>query len=126
LTKIGALDAPCASQACPTDAIVGSNKRMHTVMENYCTGCELCLPVCPVDCIIVENASAEATGWTAWSPAQAELARKRYAFRTARREREAEKQACEMQGAGQIKLANLAAHSQHQPTQKYWRGRRPS
>ena len=37
--------------ACPTDAIIGSNKRMHTVIEEFCTGCELCLPVCPVDCI---------------------------------------------------------------------------
>ncbi|RYG08751.1 MAG: RnfABCDGE type electron transport complex subunit B, partial [Burkholderiales bacterium] len=26
--------------ACPTDAILGSNKRMHTVIEPYCTGCE--------------------------------------------------------------------------------------
>jgi electron transport complex protein RnfB len=97
--------------ACPTDAIVGSNKRMHTVMEKYCTGCELCLPVCPVDCIIVENASAEATAWAAWSPAQAQLARERYTFKTARREREAERQTCEMQALAQIKLANLAAHS---------------
>ena len=48
--------------ACPTDAIVGSNKRMHTVMEAHCTGCELCIPVCPVDCILLENTSGEATG----------------------------------------------------------------
>ena len=57
--------------ACPTDAIVGSNKRMHTVVEVHCTGCELCIPVCPVDCILLENASGEATGWAAWSAAQA-------------------------------------------------------
>ncbi|MBP9057333.1 MAG: RnfABCDGE type electron transport complex subunit B, partial [Polaromonas sp.] len=43
--------------ACPVDAIVGANKKMHTVIEPLCTGCELCLPVCPVDCILVENAS---------------------------------------------------------------------
>ena len=24
---------------------------MHTVIESECTGCELCLPPCPVDCI---------------------------------------------------------------------------
>ena len=41
--------------ACPTDAIVGSNKFMHTVVEPHCTGCELCIPVCPVDCIALEN-----------------------------------------------------------------------
>jgi electron transport complex protein RnfB len=36
---------------CPTDAIVGARKRMHTVIAADCPGCELCLPVCPVDCI---------------------------------------------------------------------------
>jgi len=64
--------------ACPTDAIFGSNKRMHTVMENHCTGCELCLPVCPVDCIEMENISGHLTGWQAWSPKQAQNARHRY------------------------------------------------
>jgi electron transport complex protein RnfB len=47
--------------ACPTDAILGSNKRMHTVIEPYCTGCELCMSAgtgCPVDCIVLENATA--------------------------------------------------------------------
>jgi len=63
---------------CPTDAIVGSNKRMHTVIETHCTGCELCLPACPVDCILLENTSATATGWAAWSPALAASARARY------------------------------------------------
>ena len=24
---------------------------MHTVIADLCTGCELCLPPCPVDCI---------------------------------------------------------------------------
>ncbi|MBL8311458.1 MAG: RnfABCDGE type electron transport complex subunit B [Burkholderiales bacterium] len=36
---------------CPTDAIVGASKRMHTVMAADCTGCELCILACPVDCI---------------------------------------------------------------------------
>lgn len=65
-------------KACPTDAILGANKRMHTVIAEACTGCELCLPVCPVDCIELDNASGEATGWAAWSPAQADEARLRY------------------------------------------------
>ena len=71
-------------EACPTDAIVGGNKRMHTVIEVHCTGCELCIPVCPVDCILLENASGEATGWAAWSAAQAAAALARY---TAHRQR---------------------------------------
>lgn len=38
-------------KACPVDAILGSNKKMHTVIEPNCTGCDLCIPVCPTDCI---------------------------------------------------------------------------
>ena len=65
-------------KACPTDAIVGSNKRMHTVIEAYCTGCELCIPVCPVDCIGLENVTGERSGWQAWSAVQAQQALDRY------------------------------------------------
>ncbi|QGW82132.1 RnfABCDGE type electron transport complex subunit B [Variovorax paradoxus] len=64
--------------ACPTDAIVGINKRMHTVIEAHCTGCELCIPVCPVDCISLEVETPGRTGWAAWSQAQAEAALRRY------------------------------------------------
>ena len=31
--------------------IVGAAKLMHTVLADRCTGCELCMPPCPVDCI---------------------------------------------------------------------------
>lgn len=37
--------------ACPVDAIIGTNKHMHTVIEFECTGCGLCIEPCPVDCI---------------------------------------------------------------------------
>jgi electron transport complex protein RnfB len=73
-------------KACPTDAILGANKLMHTVIAPHCTGCELCIPVCPVDCIELVNASGADTGWNAWSGAQAEQARLRYA---AQRQRQA-------------------------------------
>jgi electron transport complex protein RnfB len=38
-------------QACPFDAIIGSNKQLHTILVNECTGCGLCVEPCPVDCI---------------------------------------------------------------------------
>lgn len=38
-------------QACPVDAITGTGKLMHTILEDECTGCRLCIPPCPVDCI---------------------------------------------------------------------------
>lgn len=99
--------------ACPTDAIVGSNKRMHTVIEDVCTGCELCLPVCPVDCIMLENASGVDTGWAAWSAPQAQQARARYASRQIRLEQQADAQTQRQIEKAQAKLADLPAHTQH-------------
>jgi len=97
--------------ACPTDAILGSNKRMHTVIELYCTGCELCIPVCPVDCISLENASGAATGWAAWSPAQAAQARERYDFQRARQVRDAMENEQRLEAKALAKLADLPAHT---------------
>jgi electron transport complex protein RnfB len=65
--------------ACPVDCIVGGPKSLHVVIEAHCTGCELCLPACPVDCIAMLPASDERTAWAAWSAAQADNARTRYA-----------------------------------------------
>ncbi len=78
-------------QACPVDAIVGAPKQMHTVIAELCTGCDLCVPPCPVDCISMLPVTAEATGWNAWSQAQADAARERHTRREARlvHEREA-------------------------------------
>jgi electron transport complex protein RnfB len=39
---------------CPTDAILGAAKFMHTVITSECTGCELCIAPCPVDCIVMQ------------------------------------------------------------------------
>ncbi|MCS4508939.1 electron transport complex subunit RsxB [Xylophilus ampelinus] len=72
--------------ACPTDAILGRNKRMHTVVAPHCTGCELCVPACPVDCIAMTPATGMATGWDAWSQSQADAALQRYRKHVARRD----------------------------------------
>ena len=45
---------------CPTDAIVGASKRMHTVIASDCTGCELCIIACPVDCISLQPVATAA------------------------------------------------------------------
>jgi electron transport complex protein RnfB len=92
---------------CPTDAILGSNKRMHTVIEPYCTGCELCVPVCPVDCISLENVTGERTGWRAWSAAQADEALARYQSRTLRQAREAAEHDERLEQKARAKLADL-------------------
>ena len=57
---------------------------MHTVVAAQCTGCELCLPVCPVDCISMVDAPAASipppTGRAAWSDERAAEAKQRYGF----------------------------------------------
>ena len=40
-------------QACPVDAIIGANRRMHTIIKDECTGCTLCVEPCPVSCIVM-------------------------------------------------------------------------
>jgi Na+-translocating ferredoxin:NAD+ oxidoreductase subunit B len=98
--------------ACPTDAILGSNKRMHTVIEPWCTGCELCVPVCPVDCIALENASGDRTGWNAWSQPQADKALGRYETHKARMERAQAENAERLEQKAREKLADLPALTQ--------------
>jgi electron transport complex protein RnfB len=100
-------------KVCPTDAILGSNKLMHTVIEPYCTGCELCLPVCPVDCISLENATGSVTGWDAWSTAQADEARDRYAFHQMRQQRDLTENDKRLEAKAIAKLSNLEQHSLH-------------
>jgi electron transport complex protein RnfB len=65
-------------QACPVDAIVGAQKRMHTVLPTLCSGCELCVAPCPVDCITLQPAGRP------WTVDDAAAARDRFAGRAAR------------------------------------------
>ncbi|HEU5437056.1 MAG TPA: electron transport complex subunit RsxB [Telluria sp.] len=74
-------------QACPVDAILGAAKQMHTILPSLCTGCDLCVAPCPVDCIVMFPVT-DSTGWAAWTQDQADAARARHDFRTARLTRE--------------------------------------
>lgn len=65
-------------QACPVDAIIGAQKRMHAILPSLCSGCELCVAPCPVDCIAMVPAQRE------WSAADADAARIRHGTRNAR------------------------------------------
>jgi Na+-translocating ferredoxin:NAD+ oxidoreductase subunit B len=94
-------------QACPVDAIVGAPKQMHTVIAELCTGCDLCVPPCPVDCIAMPSITGDATGWDAWSQSQADAARERHSRREARltREREAAEARAAARRAGSTPVA---------------------
>jgi Na+-translocating ferredoxin:NAD+ oxidoreductase subunit B len=70
-------------KACPVDAILGSNKLMHTVIEAECTGCDLCIPVCPVDCITMLDAADDL-----WLHESKVLAKSRFEWHNNRRERD--------------------------------------
>jgi len=98
-------------KACPTDAILGSNKVMHTVIEAVCTGCDLCLPVCPVDCIEMVPVSGDKTAWAAWSPELAKQARQRYEARQHRLIIEEREQAARLEAKAAMKLADLETHT---------------
>lgn len=98
-------------KACPVDCIVGAPKLMHTVIESLCTGCELCIPVCPVDCILLEDATPGLSGWSAWSPLQAEEARQRYAEHRLRTERDQRENDERLAAKASAKLADLESAS---------------
>ena len=55
---------------CPVDAIVGAQRRMHTVLVELCTGCELCIAPCPVDCITLRPRAEARPAAPAPSPAE--------------------------------------------------------
>jgi electron transport complex protein RnfB len=93
------------------DCIVGAPKLMHTIIETLCTGCELCLPACPVDCIAVVDATPGKSGWDAWSEDDADRARTRYAAHRARAQRDAIDSDARLAAKAKHKLADLAAAS---------------
>lgn len=96
-------------QACPVDAIVGAAKQMHTILPELCTGCDLCVAPCPVDCIAMIPVTPGKTGWAAWSQEQADSARERYAFRTARLQREKAENDARLAAKAATKLSAVEA-----------------
>ncbi|MBU3636676.1 electron transport complex subunit RsxB [Polynucleobacter sp. es-MAR-4] len=98
-------------QACPVDAIVGASKQMHVVLSDWCTGCDLCIPPCPVDCITMIDVTGNETGWDAWSPELAQLARSRYEARDARLDREQRDNDERLAKKAAAKLASVNAES---------------
>ena len=98
-------------QACPVDAIVGAAKQMHTIVTDLCTGCDLCVAPCPVDCIAMVEVTPGKTGWDAWSQAQADAARARHDFRSARLQREKEENEARLAAKAAAKLKEVQSET---------------
>jgi electron transport complex protein RnfB len=60
---------------------------MHTVIASWCTGCERCIPPCPVDCIVLQPVAALP---------DADLSRARHRFRGTRLAREESERAARL------------------------------
>ena len=91
------------------DAIAGAAKQMHTVLPQLCTGCDLCVPPCPVDCIVMVEVTTGRTGWDAWSQPEADAARARHAARGKRLQREREENDARLAAKAAAKLREVEA-----------------
>jgi electron transport complex protein RnfB len=79
--------------ACPVDAIVGTNKFLHTILLDECIGCRLCVDPCPVDCIeMVPLAQVLGSDTIIDKPARAVKAKQRHKARQLRLHQEAQRQ----------------------------------
>lgn len=56
---------------CPTDAIVGAPKQLHTVVIDACTGCNKCIDICPTMGIKLGRPKPTLANWQ-WPKPRAE------------------------------------------------------
>jgi electron transport complex protein RnfB len=90
-------------QACPVDAIVGTARRMHTVIDAWCNGCDLCVAPCPMDCIAMVAVQLARR----WTDADASTSRARHLARGQRLAHEREERAARLLLKAHAKLEEL-------------------
>ena len=56
-------------KACPTDAIIGGPKQIHTVIKSACTGCAACIETCPTESLVLEEIPLTLNTWRWPKPA---------------------------------------------------------
>lgn len=58
-------------KVCPTDAIHGAVKQIHSVLKEACTGCAKCVDACPTEALILTPVPQTLSSWTWHKPAYA-------------------------------------------------------
>jgi electron transport complex protein RnfB len=52
----------CA-KSCPTDAIIGATRQLHSVLNRACSGCGKCVGACPENCIELTPEAVTLNNW---------------------------------------------------------------
>lgn len=60
-------------KVCPTDAIIGAPKQIHSVLTQACTGCGACVDVCPTDALAMRGVIVSLRTWS-WPKPHSEAA----------------------------------------------------
>ena len=102
----------------PPALVAPAAKQMHTVLEDVCTGCDLCVAPCPVDCISMVEVTPGKTGWDAWSQEQADAARRQHDFRSFRLRREKEENDARLAAKAIAKLKEVEAAQAASPEEQ--------
>jgi electron transport complex protein RnfB len=50
-------------QECSSDAIIGANKQIHTVIAEACHGCRKCFKICPTEAITMCTVPVSLSSW---------------------------------------------------------------
>lgn len=58
-------------KVCPTDAVVGAAKQIHSVIREACTGCGACIDRCPTEALIMQPVPVTLQHWVWPKPAMA-------------------------------------------------------
>jgi electron transport complex protein RnfB len=84
-------------------------------LPSLCTGCDLCVAPCPVDCIAMLPVTGEHTGWDAWTAQQANAARARHDFRSVRLQRERDENDARLAAKAVAKMKEVTADAANTP-----------
>ena len=58
-------------KVCPTDAMIGAPKQIHSVIREACTGCGKCVERCPTEAAIMQPSPVTLQHWVWPKPAEA-------------------------------------------------------